>query len=651
MTDLLNAEDALTSLEFSAGEMVAHLFLFSMGFDSFFPLFTPAELKRMTLVNHSFLSAISTFQRRIYKLDPLLLRFFTPTQLRRFRDAQAEDGFLISGSVALQFFANVEWPESDLDLYCYPSHFRRLVKLMVLFGYRFAPSGGTGPSTLMMALKEVQAKLQSPARLYGTMKSVVSVLSFVKDRLETRSKVQIIVCRNSPFEAIFSFHSSVVMNCIGASLAISLYPYSTLHMQEAIQFVSTNRAAEGLQKYEDRGWAIVGSSSVGAGLHHASELTRDRMVGDSASWIIPLNGASMSPNTDSDEYKWFRAHSWSHVSHTAPPRICILSFTGSRCGWKWRLTYSQAAKYLIMHQRPRKTFCGLCEEQTLQQVDAHVVVQAAVQTTPRVTHSALDRTIVDFLRGFFNRLPLRGPLNLRLLPDSETAFAMFQQMRGILTYYRTKPQITLSFDVTAEPSTARMVEVKMEIFLPQPGGAAVSIASIHPIRGRSNFPEGLQVQLNMGPMKQSAPISSDRYTFGTNFGTLASPTQLSTRELPYQQRVMLEDFVRELMLSMPKRDIQGSRLVPVPECKKQLLGSLNALFLLLDCEPNLSAAFFDKGQRTDIAVFTVITVKVPEEWPDLDRTAFGVLYNIDVVRSLQSLGFSVHIVKGGRSFM
>ncbi|KAL0060391.1 hypothetical protein AAF712_012842 [Marasmius tenuissimus] len=369
---------------FSNGEVTAQLLISSLGSDLFFPLFTASELKQMSIVNHSFWSAISDYQRRIYRIGRFLQRFFTLPQILRFREVQVEEGYLISGSVALQFFANVEWPDSDLDLYCYPGHFRRLVKLIGLFGYRYVPPAG-GASTLAWALKEVHRKLHL-AGPYGVLKAIVYVFSFQKQYLGKKTKIQIMVCRNSPMEVILSFHScawhlhslvptrystlvitAVVMNFIGASFAVSLYPYSTLHMSENIQFIPTSRAAAPLRKYQDRGWITVASSSPGSGLYHASELARDRSAADSAAWVIPLDGTSMTPDSTAPEYRWIKAHSWSHVFHSKPRRINILLLTGIRCGWKWKLTYALAAKHLIMHGKRREMLCEPCKEHCLQQ--------------------------------------------------------------------------------------------------------------------------------------------------------------------------------------------------------------------------------------------------------------------------------------------
>ncbi|KAF8184150.1 hypothetical protein K438DRAFT_1487164, partial [Mycena galopus ATCC 62051] len=62
--------------------------------------------------------------RRIHSLvkdacfdaDRLLFPFFG-AKARDFREIQAHTGTIISGSMALQFFNRLTWPNSDLDLY------------------------------------------------------------------------------------------------------------------------------------------------------------------------------------------------------------------------------------------------------------------------------------------------------------------------------------------------------------------------------------------------------------------------------------------------------------------------------------------------------------------------------------------------------
>ncbi|KAL0060202.1 hypothetical protein AAF712_013003 [Marasmius tenuissimus] len=417
-------------------------------------------------------------------------------------------------------------------------------------------------------------------------------------------------------------------------------------MGETIQFIPTCHAEVALQKYGQRGWIVVPTSSVGGGLHPANELVRDRVVGDGASWVVTLHGASMSPDTTSSEYKWLRAHSWSHLYHQNSRRIRIVALPGVRCGWKWSLTYALVGKHLIMHDKPRKPTCDLCAEQVLQPSDAYISIQNVVRSTPRISRSGLDQGIVRFLRSFFHRLPFQGPLHWDYMPDSETAFALFRHIRGLLMYYRIKPQITLAFQEQLDTGS---IGVRMEVFIPEVRGMeSKSLAFIHPVRGRCSSLEGLDVLINVGVVKPITAVFSDHYVFGTYFPAMNSPTQLSKIKLPHQERVILDEFIRTLFLSSAFR---RPGAIPIPECKKQLLQCLTATFLLLDCSPKLHALFLDKGDRTDISVFTVITVTLPEEWPDLDQTLFAVTYNADIVRTLQLLGFSVHIVKGGRSFM
>ncbi|KAJ8093638.1 hypothetical protein PM082_023430 [Marasmius tenuissimus] len=600
----------------------------------------------MSSVNQTFLRAITSYERHVHSVDKLLLRFFSSVQIRRFREVQATEGFLISGSVALQFFARVEWHDSDLDLYCYPGHFKQLVGLLLMFRYQFAPLQG-GPTDLAEALRSATHTLQNP--FVYTSNGISSVISFTKVVLGVKRKVQVVVCKNAPFEAILSFHSSCVMNFISATHAFSLYPYSTLHLHENVQLVTSYRAQAALRKYSDCGWMLVTSSAPSCGLRLAYEFARDRAVGDKATWIMSLGGIGVTPDPDEASLKWLIAHSWSHGS-SYHRRVSIVVRTGTRCGWKWPLAYGDSAQHLIMHtskDRPEVS-CVECEEGVLRNDQAYIHVHNSLARCPQVTNSEADQSLVGFLRGLFRRMPMQGPVSFDMLPDSDAAFMAFRQIQTVLAYYRIKPQVVVSFQFTKEAGESGFV-MSVEIFLPKPTAEFKSVAWIHPVYGRFKPVEGLSIEVSIGSLKKHE-LTEHHHLFGTCFAGLISPPAMKD-ELPLQHRLILEAFVQNTFSIMPRRTATSAEIVPVAESKKHLLSSLSALFIGLDCRPNLSVAFQNIENRSDIHVFTVVTVTVPDHWPDLDKTCFGVLYNIKAVRRLELLGFSIHMVKGGRIFM
>ncbi|KAL0057923.1 hypothetical protein AAF712_015418 [Marasmius tenuissimus] len=325
---------------------------------------------------------------------------------------------------------------------------------------------------------------------------------------------------------------------------------------------------------------------------------------------------------------------------------------GTRCGWKWPLVYGDVAQHLVMHDSryQMEVSCRECDEGVLQSDGVYAHVHNALMKTSKVTDSEVDQAIIGFMRGLFLRLPMPGPLSFDLLPDANAAFVAFRQLQIVIAYYRVKPQIVVSFHVNSSNAMTD-VGITIEIFLPKVSAELKLIAWIHPVYGRFKPVDGLSIEVSVGTLKKHE-LTEQHHIFGTCFAGLVSPPTMRKNQLPLQHRLILEDFVQSVFLNMPRRNtIAASQMIPVAESKKQLLSSLSALFLGLDCEPNLSVAFQGIGTRDDIHVFTIVTVTVPEYWPDLDKTCFGVLYNIKAVKRLELLGFSIHIVKEGRIFM
>ncbi|THH12762.1 hypothetical protein EUX98_g9790 [Antrodiella citrinella] len=110
---------------------------------------------------------------------------------------------LISGSFALQFFAGILYPDSDLDLYVEHLFAQQVVDFLLTDGYRFQPTAAQ--LGLQETLKVTQFASPEP---YGTsdIEGIGGVLTFKKDNGQT---VQLIVtCQGkTAIEVILNFHS------------------------------------------------------------------------------------------------------------------------------------------------------------------------------------------------------------------------------------------------------------------------------------------------------------------------------------------------------------------------------------------------------------------------------------------------------------
>lgn len=225
---------------------------------------TPAMLMRLARVCRTSHAAVRSHIARCYNINTHLSHFFSDPL--SFRSLQARTGALISGSNALQFLDRTHYPEADLDIYCAYEVRAELGWWLIRHeGYTFKPNSRQDPS-FHVALE--QARLPGapvPENPYSSLKAVSAVYTFTKrverdDGPSRRLKVQIIVAYNSPMEAIFDFHSTVVLNVISFSHAYSLYPCATFHHRVSLALIPGRRVDSHIRtKYEARGWSFVDS--------------------------------------------------------------------------------------------------------------------------------------------------------------------------------------------------------------------------------------------------------------------------------------------------------------------------------------------------------------------------------------------------------
>ncbi|KAI0371470.1 hypothetical protein BV20DRAFT_941761, partial [Pilatotrama ljubarskyi] len=298
--------------------------------------------------------AVAAYTRVAFDVDRLLARFFpSPAapcssvcsapaphvhaelydRARAFRSLQARTGTLVSGSSALQFFDRTVYPESDLDLYVHMRHRREVGRWLLQEGYRFVPTPYQDPR---FEVEVVHGMAQGVNGIYR-MPGVAGILTFTKpapkelrpphaeveleDELELQSepqeervlKVQVIVAKNTPMEAILAFHSTCVMNVISYEKAYCLFPWATLEERRSLLSSScrgrSKRRQEGLAKYARRGFTLISrlypddieldpasAASSSSSRYRSSPRTRKkpafrigwRWIDDSASWVLPL---------------------------------------------------------------------------------------------------------------------------------------------------------------------------------------------------------------------------------------------------------------------------------------------------------------------------------------------------------------------------
>lgn len=180
-----------------------------------------------------------------YSLNPILEPFIPSEYIPTFRRLQKKYGLVISGSVALQFFTRVTYPESDLDLYVEYARafevgkwlesevgctaldfhgeacpFYRTFSHCVSLDYRRGrlPSSETCYTSLpgnRRGTAPAGAGETEQNYSFKGMRAVISFLSPVNSR-----KVQLIICWRNVMEVILGFHSSKALHPISLEFII-----------------------------------------------------------------------------------------------------------------------------------------------------------------------------------------------------------------------------------------------------------------------------------------------------------------------------------------------------------------------------------------------------------------------------------------------
>ncbi|KAE9408496.1 hypothetical protein BT96DRAFT_1103661 [Gymnopus androsaceus JB14] len=284
---------------------------------------SPIDRYRYSLACRELHYAVCSFERQAYRIQHILLPYFTEEEINIFRLIQRKTDTLISGSTALQFFDLSVW-DSDLDLYVVREWFFMLLAgFLISISYEYQPRPEQKPTfqDAFQAGRSEQAQHVPVPPIMGdgySSRNIWDVYSFV--RASDGKKIQIITCVHNTMQVILDFHSTCVMNVISYMFAYALYPFATFAEQETVailrgrphESLSLQRA---LDKYAERGWTTTLTPSSANALRSESEF-RDtaRSAGDSACWVIPLapveHAISLTDYDTTPSVDPVRANSW-----------------------------------------------------------------------------------------------------------------------------------------------------------------------------------------------------------------------------------------------------------------------------------------------------------------------------------------------------
>ncbi|KAF9258785.1 hypothetical protein L218DRAFT_964193 [Marasmius fiardii PR-910] len=286
---------------------------------------SPLDLMRYAMVNKESNTIVKDLQGTAFRVERVLSPFFSVDEVVRFRQVQFAYKFLISGSIALSFFTREVFENADLDIYIWPNYVMVLILLLQSMGYTFVPIQTNKKYQASEAQDAVEDMLHTLRRRlfsdevwlasddpdYDFGRELVEVFNFERNG----KRIQIIAAF-SPLAAVLTFHSTVVMNVISHSHAISFYPRLTFHDRIAVRnHLSRECSSETTTKYSNRGYTFsshIDAVTALAGRYSALAAHIIRRPADVYCWTVPLEAIPDLTGLDFLPEPLFE-QSWNHM--------------------------------------------------------------------------------------------------------------------------------------------------------------------------------------------------------------------------------------------------------------------------------------------------------------------------------------------------
>lgn len=158
------------------------------------------------------------------------------------------------------------------------------------------------------------------------------------------------------------------MNIVTFDKAYSLFPRATFEERVSLVLLDVLRVeGKAFEKYSRRGWAMIPRIWPGyPELDRCFALGRSRSVGDSLSWVVPLDTAGVVPrprlSPSSPEFGWdpVECSSWKLDASTAQRNgVCVFG----TAFWSRSLRF----EYLVLDERLHRTLVDFFSDQTVLQ--------------------------------------------------------------------------------------------------------------------------------------------------------------------------------------------------------------------------------------------------------------------------------------------
>ncbi|KAI5827905.1 hypothetical protein K523DRAFT_209916, partial [Schizophyllum commune Tattone D] len=283
------------------------------------------DLLSYSLVSKDTLRSVRAYSSCAFRLYHSLRKFMSENDVMVFRTIMRRMGTIISGSIAVHYFARTSVGDSDLDLYTEGRHARELFDFIYGLGYVYKPRKSQEKVLNDALIRAVNQFAVRDEAIYN-QSAILDAFSFIRGE----AIIQVMVVFESAIDAVLDFHSTVVMNIITFRSAYSLFPYNTFICKRGIGFI--NDVEDGpIEKYRRRGWRLRSSVPTALFEHMGKEVSGNvRYAGDSSTWIIDLDTTS-SVLPDPILFNSWQMHWTGRPGMLIMPEIRRLLYVGPRC--------------------------------------------------------------------------------------------------------------------------------------------------------------------------------------------------------------------------------------------------------------------------------------------------------------------------------
>ncbi|KAL0570454.1 hypothetical protein V5O48_011502 [Marasmius crinis-equi] len=395
---------------------------------SLFEFASPEVLYSLASSHGYFYQQIQEFWEEAYSYDRYFEPFIPSERLAEFWQAMADSDSLVSGSVALQYFARLIFRRCDLDIYSLYVGAPRILTFLEDIGYT-----------------RTSRTSRATSFAYDQSNCIISVITLTKRMADGEDRVvQVIVTDRNPLYAVLSFHSSLVMNVITANVAFCLYPHETLHLREGVAFASGRRDSTTVQaalgKYRLRGWEVSDEPTVRSMFDRSCGFIRDRALADDRTLIFPgpLGSGGWRSRDPAwlDDFKTVSSTSWSHsLSHNK--HLEVLFDYGPHCTSAAGYCFSSAATSLRTHgEWPLEDAMDQCDEPLCSGAGIWEDVCDASVSAAEQHERVLSCVLSNFIKEEFES---------RLGAWGLTAYKLLWNLSPLFQCFRYHPKLVLVF--------------------------------------------------------------------------------------------------------------------------------------------------------------------------------------------------------------